>query len=227
MLLLILLFPIVVATFLIVAAQKEEKYDLENRGEREVSFSAYIKEKLPFTIIIVLVVLFLFQNSVIRWELAAEKYVENNYIGEFALSRSYAGGGTKEFQFITEDENQIKFTIYGWWGGIPTPWGELDIFPVRHFRSELSDSLNKYIIDEKTAYDITGKSVSEIKNIILEQEREMQELYDFYGNKDTPTTMHYFRYNDVITAYTYSSETLLPDNLDEDIYETLIAPNCR
>lgn len=163
--------------------------------------------------------------SLALWENSVYDYLDRRYEGKYEITSINKNEGEVVCHVITKDDNQIEFTVSCWWDGTYTPWGEIFLYPERHFLDTLSESINYHVVGEYKVFDITGKTMDEIFELIYEYDAVAQQLYELYDIVGCPRVRYRLCYNTTIAEYLYMSTLTNPYSLAEAIYEDLIEPN--
>jgi hypothetical protein len=100
--------------------------------------------------------------------------------------------GDIEYQFKTNDNNEIVFTVKYWIGALYTPWGDFPLIRVTHIVENFDEEIANYVIEnsefQNYQYDITNQSIDEtiqkLYNILEEIDVVLVDYGIIYGEPD-------------------------------------------
>lgn len=145
-----------------------------------------MKNKKVLVVIFILfiaavVIIYLNQTKMKRWQEAAADYLKICYTADFVLINSEEKDSDYIFTYVTDDENQIEFQVFCWWGNVYTPWGDIPFTIDRHMRDDFEENICEFSVSKEKCYDVTGKDMDEIIQIVKSNYEIAKNYYNTYG----------------------------------------------
>jgi hypothetical protein len=118
-----------------------------------------------------------------------ENYLNNNYECAFICldDTPKVIDGEYEYQFMTNDENEIVVTVKYWNGALYTPWGDFPLIRERHIVENFEEEIINYIIENSEfqgyKYDMTNRSIDETVEKLYDIAEKMDFTLVNYGIK--------------------------------------------